>query len=301
MRCPEVIVGSVNDIISTARNVHRLHGRIEKPYKHFEPVKGKDSRLYPKIWLVETSVQRKNANYFGRFINEVIEKIPQTEIEEANKKAEPVVLIIGSRQYLRQIEDYLAEAGRAIESREDHSSALSAERAFELLKKNPESNLGWRIILELRKRGLAISCVREAGNKTHLHELIPEDFKKSILEEMERFVPPTDGDSVEAEDKQPEGLTIRLTSFEGAKGLSAQHVFLVGLQAGDLPRDEMNIRDLEICKFLVGLTRTKKRCAIMLTKRFGIDWKQPSIFLRWINEKRYERLSIDVRSWGGNS
>ncbi len=283
MRCPEVIVGAVNDVISEARNIHRLGGRIEKPYKHFEPVKGKDSKLYPKIWLVETTVQRKNANYFGRFINEVIEKIPQPEIEEANKKGEPVVLIIGSRQYLRQVEDYLAEAGRAIESREDYSSALSAERAFELLKKNPDSNLGWRIILEIRKRGLAVSYVREAGNKTHLHQLITEDFKKSILEEVEKFVPPADRDSVETEDKQSEGLTIKLTSFEGAKGLSAQHVFLVGLQAGDFPRDEKNIQDLEICKFLVGLTRTKKRCAIMYTKRFGSDWKKPSVFLGWIS------------------
>jgi len=169
------------------------------------------------------------------------------------------------------------------------------------LKKNPESNLGWRIILGIKKRGLAISCVREAGNKTHLHQLIPGDFKKSILEEVEKFVPPTNDDLAEAGDKQSEGLTIKLTSFEGAKGLSAQHVFLVGLQAGDLPRDEKNVQDLEICKFLVGLTRTKKRCAIMLTKRFGSDWKKPSIFLRWISEKRYERLLIDARSWGSSA
>jgi len=141
MRCPEVIVGAVNDIISTARNIHRLDGRIEKPYKHFEPVKGKDSKLYPKIWLIETSVQRKNANYFGRFINEAIDKIPQSEIEEANKKGEPVVLIIGSRQYLRQIEDYVTEAGSAIELRQELSSALNTELGFELFKKNMESKL----------------------------------------------------------------------------------------------------------------------------------------------------------------
>jgi superfamily I DNA/RNA helicase len=301
MRCPEVIVGAVNDIISEARNIHRLDGRIDKPYKHFEPVKGKDSKLYPKIWLVETTVQRKKANYFGRFINEAIEKIPHLEIEEANKKGDPVVLIIGSRQYLRQIQDCLAKAGRAIESRPDHSTVFSAERAFELLKKNPESNLGWRIILETRKRGLAISCVREAGDKTLLHELIPEEFKKGILQEVEKFMPPTDGGSAQAENSQADGLTIKLTSFEGAKGLSAQHVFLVGLHAGDLPRDEKNVQDLEICKFLVGLTRTKKRCAIMSTKCFGSDWKKPSIFLGWINGRRYQHVSIDARSWGGKS
>ncbi len=63
MRCPEVIVGAVADVISEARKIAKLEGRIEKPYKHFEPVKGKDSKRYPNIWLIETSVQRKNANY----------------------------------------------------------------------------------------------------------------------------------------------------------------------------------------------------------------------------------------------
>ena len=59
MRCPEVIVAAVNDVISEARKIEKLGGRIDKPYRHFEPVKGKDSKLYPKIWLVKTTVQRK--------------------------------------------------------------------------------------------------------------------------------------------------------------------------------------------------------------------------------------------------
>lgn len=295
MRCPEAIVGAVNDVIAQARKIHRLAGRIEKPYKHFEPVKGKDSKLYPKILRVETTVQRKNANYFGRFIDKAIEKIPHEEIEEANKKGEPVVLIIGSRQYLRQIEDYLAEAGRDILTKQEHSISASAERAFELLKEDPESNLGWRIMLEIRKRGLAISCVREAGSKTALCALIPEEFKKEILEEVKAFVVPTG--ETEPADKQPEGLTIKLTSFEGAKGLSAQHVFLVGLHNGDLPRDEKNVQDLEICKFLVGLTRTKKLCTLMSTRCFGSEWKKSSVFLDWINEERYERVLVDAKFW----
>src|SRR5438477_426381 len=180
MRCPEVIVSAVNDVISEARKIEKLEGRIDKPYRHFEPVKGKDSKLYPKIWLVKTTVQRKNANYFGQFINSIIEKIPAEEIEEANKKGEPVVLIIGSRQYLRQIEEYLTKSGRIIESRQDHKTALFFERGLELLKENPESNLGWRIILQTGKRGLAISVVAQADSKRALHELIPDELKKNV-------------------------------------------------------------------------------------------------------------------------
>jgi superfamily I DNA/RNA helicase len=296
MRCPEVIVAAVNDIISEAEKVHKLEGRIDKPYRHYEPVKGEDSKLYPKICLVETSVQRRNANYFGRFINEAIENVRPEEIEQANKRGEPVVLIVGSRQYLRQVEEHLLQSGRALDSRHEHLSALSAERGLELLKKDGESNLGWRIILEIRQKELAASCVREAGNVRPLHETIPDELKDSILAELEQFVAPEEATS-EGEERQPDGVTIKLTSFEGAKGMSAQHVFIVGVHAGDLPRDEKNIQDLEICKFLVGLTRTKKRCALLSTKYFGNDWKQPSIFLKWIKDERYEPLVIDAKYW----
>lgn len=53
MRCPEVIVNAVSDIISQAQKVKKLHGRIDKPFKHFPPVKGADSEKYPKILSVK--------------------------------------------------------------------------------------------------------------------------------------------------------------------------------------------------------------------------------------------------------
>jgi ATP-dependent DNA helicase UvrD/PcrA len=216
MRCPEVIVSAVNDILRRARKLDKLAGRIEKPYRHFAPAKGADSKRYPRIQLITTSVQRKNANYFGCFIDEAVGQIPQEEIEEANRKGEPVVLIVGSKQYLRQVEEHLREAGRTIQGRSQHEYALTAERALELLNKNPESNLGWRIILEVRKRGLAIAAVRDAGIKRPLHEVIPKQFKKGILDEVEKFSVPKDkkGD----EEESVKGLTIKLASFEGAKG-----------------------------------------------------------------------------------
>ena len=68
MRCPEVIVEAVNDVIKNARARKKLDGRISKPYRYFEPLKGKDSAKYPHIELAETTVQRANANYFGRYI-----------------------------------------------------------------------------------------------------------------------------------------------------------------------------------------------------------------------------------------
>ena len=54
----------------------------------------------------------------------------------------------------------------------------------------------------------------------------------------------------------------------GAKGLSAQHVFIVGLHEGDLPRNSANIDDLEVCQFLVGLTRAKNTTNIIFKNTF---------------------------------
>jgi superfamily I DNA/RNA helicase len=86
MRCPEVIVGAVNDVILKARNDQKLQGRIEKPYRYYEPVKGEDSRRHPKIGLVETSVQRGNANYFGRYIEQCVRAVSEQKVKQAAKK-----------------------------------------------------------------------------------------------------------------------------------------------------------------------------------------------------------------------
>jgi len=72
-----------------------LTGRIDKPYRYYEPLKGADSREYPRIDLVKTTVQRGNANYFGRYIEEAIRSIPEAHIEEAIENNEPAELLQG--------------------------------------------------------------------------------------------------------------------------------------------------------------------------------------------------------------
>jgi superfamily I DNA/RNA helicase len=88
-----------------------------------------------------------------------------------------------------------------------------------------------------------------------------------------------------------------MTSFEGAKGLSAQHVFIVGMHEGELPRDAKNIKDLEICRFLVGLTRVRKKCSILCTRRFAGERKTPSCFISWLKPERYHVTQVDAAYW----
>jgi superfamily I DNA/RNA helicase len=155
--------------------------------------------------------------------------------------------------------------------------------------------LGWRIILESEKGSAEAECVRAAAAKNcSLEEVVPEDLKERVAKEAANY------EAKEKKEKDTEkqvSVKIKRTSFEGAKGLSAQHVFIVGLHDGDLPRDRHNIQDLEVCRFIVGLTRTKKQCSILISKRFANEWKKPSPFIFWIKRERYEEILVDAEYW----
>ena len=295
MRCTEVIVEAVNDVIRTARARTKLEGRIDKPYRFYEPIKGEDSRLYPKIDLVQTSVQRGNANYFGRYVERVIRAIPEADVREANNEQEPVALIIGSKPYLPQVEKYLIEVGLIAPNERDILS--EREKGLEILRDNPKSNLGWRIILACGDESVAAERICFASEQgLPLIEVIPEEERSTVLQEAEQIAG-GQGNEIEVVDAPNDAMNIQLTSYEGSKGLSAQHVFLVGLHAGDLPRNPEQIKDIEICRFVVGLTRTKKKCSLMLTKRFAGEARRPSPFLEWIDPGRCERILVNAAYW----
>jgi superfamily I DNA/RNA helicase len=293
MRCPEVIVQAVGDIISRARAGNRLDGRIDKPYRYFEPVKGEDSKRYPTIELVETSVQRGNANYFGQYIEECIRAIPEADVKLAAEKGEPVALIIGSDPYRRQVAEYLVKKG--LITLVEVQRLDEREQALEILAEDPQSNLGWRIILSCGDDTVAGQIVRAAAfERTPLMESIPEAERIAVLKEAENC----DTRTQAKDDNTPATVPpVKVTSFEGSKGASAQYVFLLGLQAGDMPRNPADIKDIEICRLLVGLTRTKKKCEILVTKRFGDKIKRRSVFLGWIKPFRYSEKQVNAAYW----
>ncbi len=137
--------------------------------------------------------------------------------------------------------------------------------------------------------------IRDAlARRANLHEVIPDEYRAALLEEAAHWEPKTEEVPPVVDDRGP---TIKVTSFEGAKGLSAQHVFIVGMHEGELPRESDNIRDIEICKLLVGLTRTKKKCYMLQSRRFGDARKQPSPFLFWIDASRYDQIYVDAAYW----
>jgi superfamily I DNA/RNA helicase len=300
MRCTEVIVDTVNDLVAKAKEQKKLENRVEKTFDYFPPKKQIDSERFPKINLINCSIQRKNPpqnNFFARFIEKEIKKIPEGEIKEAQEGNYPTVLIIGPKQYCSQITEYLKSKGLNPKStRDEPEKEICREDGLKLLRIDPNSNLGWRILIECDKPKFLQSAISATNGLSELlRNFIDKDYQRQIFEEIEKYQ--EENDTEISDDLKEKEIEIVITSFEGSKGLSAQRVFIVGLHNGDIPKDKNNIKDIEICRLLVALTRTRKNCSILYTNNFGGNKKEKSIFIDWINQIRFDKVKVDKNYW----
>jgi superfamily I DNA/RNA helicase len=224
----------------------------------------------------------------GRYIADAISQIPEDERQIAAKRGYPAALVIAVKPYSPQIIAYLRERGFSLDIKRDSEDALDRAHGLAILKAEDKSNLGWRIVIEFEAKEFAAELVAKTANMDRpIIDLLPKEFREKILAEAKQAegVP----NEKKAEEKLRETVSmVKVTSFEGAKGLSAQHVFIAGLHNGEIPKDRDDVRDLEICKFVVGLTRTRKRCYLIHTSRFGQQRKRPSLFISWIEDARFE-------------
>lgn len=298
MRCPKVVVDAVNDVLKMANESGRLAGRIDKPYKYFPMVKGSDSAKYPLIDRIETSVQRQTVNYMGKYIAQAIAQIPEDEIDASLDGGYPAALVIVAKPYRDQIIRFLEDDGYNVDTKRDAGAKLSRDAGLAVLKEDPSSNLGWRILLWADKPIFSREAiVATADNETPLADAILAEYREEILAQVEAYEPSAESETEDAGTETDKRLVIKVTSFEGAKGLSAQHVYIAGLHDGELPHDAASIKDLEICKFVVGLTRTRKKCTLIHTRNFAGTWKTPSCFFGWIDQTRIKSLRVDAQYW----
>src|SRR5207244_3439053 len=137
------------------------------------------------------------------------------EIEEAKKKGDPAVLIIGSKQYHNEIESHLVEEGYTTDLSRDRIDGLERVQGLYILKENPNSNLGWRIVLEFEKEEFASTCIRNAASQgLSLEAIMPGEIKETILKEAQAL-PETKTEVEEKTSDTDVQLNIKLTSFEG--------------------------------------------------------------------------------------
>src|SRR6185437_1122390 len=194
--------------------------------------------------------------------------VPRAMLRGAALAAEnnkPVALIIGSDPYRRSVEKHLVKVWLVTPKTDDEPR--ERERALRISNDGPHSNFGWRIILAHGDQALARLYVLEAAKENlHLDEVIPEAERDAVLKEATIRVAIHGVE--EEEDEADEAVQrVAVTSYEGSKGRSAQYVFLIGAHSGELSRNAAAIRDIEICKFLVGLTRSKNKCNILAAKK----------------------------------
>jgi len=228
LRCPEVIVTAVNDIVASAMELEKLDGRIDKPYQPYAPVKGEDSKRYPHIELVSCSVQSLKSNYFGKYVEEALARIPQEESEDAKKRSDPLVLLIGSRQYLNEVVQHLEKRGYAVDRKKDENKKLAPEDGLQILHEDSKSNLGWRMMLHFEKPEFASTVVKEAAARgAQVVDVVPADFRAAVEEQVKLWTKEPDSAEPAPEARSAaeanDGLVVKATSFQGAKGLSAYH------------------------------------------------------------------------------
>jgi superfamily I DNA/RNA helicase len=288
MRCPSVIVSAVNDVIERAVSSGLLVGRINKPFRPLFPP------TPPKIRVVETTVQSLTANYFGKYIHQQILAIPVEDIQESRIKGFPTVLVIGPKQFLNQVKAHLeAVIGLPVDA-EKNRFEIDREFGISLLKKNDHSNLGWRIVLEKDRPRWRGSIIKKTADLTPLFDLVPESYRDTILSEVAAWEKPEDEETTELVEDVTKP-SVELVSYEGSKGLSAQHVFIIGLQ--EAANKKWAPKDADVYKFVVAITRTRKRCHLIYAAYQSGKATQTSRFISWIKNDKREFVPVNKDYW----
>lgn len=324
-RCTKVIVDATNSIISKAESIGNFSGRIPKTYECFFPKKEGDSKKFPKIDAVRLS----NIAAVTKYIKREITKIHAVDILDSYKEGYPTVLIIGQRQYLAQISKSLKAIYLSVQYENKKVQDFGIWHGYELLVDDKFSNLGWRMVIDqMLDEDSQKKIIAQAKDGTFIYSLLGKDFlelnlkvvdivqeyRKKVLNEVDFkkklvgllpkehamgvqkfFVEDSILDPIKINEKEP---SILLCSYKGAKGLSGGHVFIVGLNNGSLPINPKEITDVEISKFIVALTRTRKKCHLISNKwLFGpkirdkfISPPNRSVFIEWIPSKMVNDL-----------
>ena len=320
-RCTKVIVDAINEIVSISKKNNWLVNRIDKKFLYFPPEKEKDSEENPLLVDIQCSVERKDCLYAAKFIIHEIFKMHDEYKKEALERSEPAALIIGPGQFLKSIKSYmenmnteLLKNGWTYIAKKEEINKPRVIDAYKLLLNNPNSKLGWRIVLGQKNDKNTKNIIKGAieGNKlitSLINGNVYNEYKKIIdilkklykqnpiqgaeirfIEEKikiplkkirESFIDEEeDGDSEEEKSDKPR---ILCTSFEGSKGLSAQYVFIVGFNAGHFPRRNPPT-DLDICRLIVALTRARKKVYLISYGNLGGQFLKDSIFKSYLKK-----------------
>jgi superfamily I DNA/RNA helicase len=312
-RCTEVIVNTANDVISAATKNGHLADRVSKPYEYFaDHDKDAESEKNPKILYCQ-----RYARQIPWFIEDQIHKIA-----EDVKSKFSVLIISATNSQSRLIAETLKAKGfeNVVYVDKRAEKGLRLLDGLKLLLENNKSNLGWRILCQFLLKRTDFEAILEQTDKEgtkSIYEMVNDDCKSQVKEMLQilstaKNNKPIDEKSLpvlkkmgldpceivkevlkEEIDSDSKGfgnpgirkIPVRATTIQSSKGLAEDYVFITYFDDQYFIRSrEKKISDLDICNFIVALTRARKKVFLISSQE-----KEP-IFLKWIDQERIERL-----------
>ncbi len=291
-RCTPAIVEATNHFIDKAKEFGLLNDRIPKDFECYWPDKFLEHSIYPQINVAYCS----QPNTAWEFIKTRIEELQKQDKLNGSEKELPF-LIIGHQSKFRlnqirtYLEDNLDENIFCIEPEKENKD-LTIEEGYRIIHEEENLNLGWRIILYFDPPDNMSEIILLAHNKNiPLLKLLPKKYTGFYLEKIKKFFEQKEKDSsletnVENDAEEKKRVRIKLATFNKAKGLSALHTFVVDLNNTTFPKDPENIKEGEICKFIVALTRARNSCSLIAYNWYDIKKQihrnQPSKFIEML-------------------
>jgi superfamily I DNA/RNA helicase len=331
-RCTAVIVNAVNNVIARAVANGNLVGRLEKPFVCYLPDKAAVSEAHPRIIQARCTVDSSRSPYIAHYVAEQIAEIPAEDVAASRDGRYPTVLVIGTGEFVKPVYEHLRERFPNVQLAGSSGVELVLLEAYRLLARDPRSRLGWRIALELDPpRDLEELATRVLEGQLEFADHLPEGFSERQLPHAKSIGRLIDGDDLSPDDEaaleaavglnieviraelsldhnveedadkadDPDAATIACSTMVSAKGLSAEHVFIVGFNNEHFPRHPDEITDYEVCCLLVALSRTRQQCHLVSCERWKGLPVEVSAFRDWLNVP-IEETARDAAYWRAN-
>lgn len=309
-RSTAVIVNAANDIIREAQRTGLLAERVPKEFRYF-PCAEKDSTSQANPMVVHALLFSKQIPWF-------IEKEIK-EIALSTRGKFDVLVLSPTRNQCREIAGSMAAKGFKGVRCPDHSDALASGLmdGLLLLLSDLNSNLGWRIaakaVLAEDDFGQVLRRSESVSDGDRFLDLLSGAIRKEVRALVATLRKIREGKAVE-EERMVEvlkaigfdplehaaellrgvmrdsrdgfahpavrGIPILSTTFQSAKGLSADYVFISHCDDRFCVRDKaVGVSDQDVCSFLVALTRAKSKVYLLSTDRGA----EPTL-VSWIDD-----------------
>lgn len=320
-RCTDVVVRAVNRTIGRATGIGLLDDRLDKPFECYMPDKRPASRSHRQILDVRCTTNPVMAKYVVREIGKIPAEDIASSVAGRHYTAliigqkqftRPIheLLVDGDYPYAGRrssgkIRPQLLDGYRRLAR--DPSSNLGWRillhfdrpadwQAAVRSALNSGEPLATFLPEHYRSPHLAIAeIVRALLDREEVEADAMSRVSKAIrvpaegLEDVLRAAQERD-EEAETAGRRPLGVpedpalpSILVTSMNGAKGLSAEHVFVVGCMNTYFPEDPAHPTDQEVSQLIVALSRTRKACHLVSCKVFHPQRNlAPSVFVTWL-------------------